>query len=114
MADDGAMTSPRARPGQVSGFFRARWRGEVALTTLFWRDMVVVATAINVACTLGAVALLGAGLPLAVTLTLHFAPLPYNIFLFLAVWRTSGMIGGWLAQAASLAAAAWLAIATVI
>lgn len=114
MADDGRMTSPQPEPAEPSGFFRARWRGMVPLRTLFWRDMVVVATGLNLATSGVALALLGAGYPLSVVLPVYFAPLTYNIFLFLAVWRTSGMRGGWVAQAAPLAAAAWLAIATVI
>jgi hypothetical protein len=114
MAHQDALTQTNADPGSLSGFFRSRWRGEAPLATLFWRDMVLVATAISLGSTVVALAMLALDVPLAVVLATHFAPLPYNIFLFLAVWRTSGRIGGWTAQLAPLGAAAWLAVATVL
>ncbi|WP_274627080.1 hypothetical protein [Arvimicrobium flavum] len=109
-----AAPSPNEDGRAPVGFFRSRWRGEVALGTLFWRDMAVVGTAINLATTLLALALLGLGFSLAVSLAAHLAPLPYNFFLFLAVWRTSDRAGGWVAQLAPLGAAAWLVVATLI
>lgn len=114
MAHQDATAQPNAERGSLAGFFAARWRGEVSLHRLFWRDMVLVATAISIATTLLALAMLGLELPLPVALAAHFAPLPYNIFLFLAVWRTSARVGGWAAQIAPLGAAAWLGVATLI
>ena len=114
MDHQSAAPSPSEDGRGRAGFFLSRWRGDVALGTLFWRDMAVVGTAINLTTTLLALALLGAGLPLPVVLATHFAPLPYNVFLFLAVWRTSARAGGWIAQLAPLGAAAWLLIATLI
>jgi hypothetical protein len=114
MAHQDAVTTPHTDRSSLAGFFRSRWRGDVPLRTLFWRDMVLVATLISIGTTVAALVLLGIDLPLPVALATHFAPLPYNIFLFLAVWRTSGRIGGWTAQIAPLGAAAWLAFATVI
>lgn len=69
------------------GFFVARWRGEVPLARLFWRDTVVVGTLANLAASLVALVLLTRDAPLAVVAGLHFAPLPYNCFLFAAIWR---------------------------
>ena len=70
------------------GYFSDRWRSRVPLRVLFWRDMWAV----------GSLASLFAGFLslMAVAqrwgdgwaLSLHFALLPYNLFLVAAVWRS--------------------------
>ncbi|TIU06483.1 MAG: hypothetical protein E5W40_19385, partial [Mesorhizobium sp.] len=60
------------------GFFRSRWQGMAPLDRLFWRDLVLVGTAINIAVSVLALILLGLKLPLALVLAVHFAPVPYN------------------------------------
>ena len=104
------LKAAEARPG----FFLARWRGLVPLDRLFWRDMVIVATGINLATAAAALALLGMKMPLALALAVHFVPLPYNLFLFLCVWRTAAAQPGPLASLAQIVAAIWLMLATVI
>jgi len=90
-------------------FFAARWNGEISLATLFWRDMVVVGTGLNIAATLGAIVLLVvAKLPLVAVLALHFALTPYNLFLAFAGWRTAERRGGGAAFAWQMAAIIWL------
>ena len=91
------------------GFFLRRWRGEVAWPTLFWRDMMGVGTLLNLAASFGALMLVALGSPGAAAVALHFAPVPYNAFLFAALWR--------LARRPALAvvvAAAWLVVMTVV
>ena len=72
---------------QSDGYFQRRWRGQVAWQRLFWRDMLAAGTVLNLAVSFGALALLALGAPGAVAAALHFAPVPYNLFLFLALWR---------------------------
>lgn len=100
-------------PGVARSFFRSRWDGQVRLDRLFWRDMVLVGTAINVASSVAALILLGLKMPLGLVLAVHFAPVPYNIFLTSAVWRTAERTGGAKASLAMLGSALWL-IATVV
>ena len=95
-------------------FFQARWRGLVPLDRLFWRDMVLVGTGVNLVSSAAALAALGAKLPLSVALAVHFLPVPYNVFLFLAVWRTASAQPGPLASLAQIAAAIWLIFATAV
>jgi hypothetical protein len=97
-----------------AGFFLPRWRGLVPLDRLFWRDMVVLATGINLATSAAALAMLGAKLPLAAALAVHFAPMPYNLFLFLCVWRTAAAKPGPIASLAPVFAAVWLVLATLV
>jgi len=106
------VSSPSDQAGR--GFFAARWRGDVSLSRLFWRDMVVVGTAVNMAATVAALAVLAMEGSTAAALAAHLAALPYSLFLFLAVWRTAEKTmpsSAWLAQ---LGAAAWLLLAVAI
>lgn len=106
--------SPAQRPaGHGSGFFRARWNGEVALERLFWRDMIFIATALNACGSFLALLLLGFKMPLAVVLAAHFAIVPYNLFLTLAVWRTAERYGE-STVAYMTGATLWLMLVTVI
>ncbi|MER9066362.1 hypothetical protein NKH84_07300 [Mesorhizobium sp. M0902] len=98
---------------RVAAFFRSRWLSMVPLDRLFWRDLVVVGTAINVASSVAALILLGLKLPLALVLAVHFAPVPYNIFLTFAVWRTAGKSSGAKASLMTLGATLWLILVVV-
>ncbi|TIW15350.1 MAG: hypothetical protein E5V81_25005 [Mesorhizobium sp.] len=97
----------------MTDFFRTRWRGEAPLDRLFWRDMLLVATILSVASSALALTLLGLKLPLWLVLAVHLLPVPYNIFLTIAVWRTAEKSGGFKAQLMMLGSALWL-IATVV
>lgn len=97
----------------MTDFFRKRWRGEAPLDRLFWRDMLLVGTILNVVSSALALILLGLKLPLWLVLAVHFLPVPYNIFLTIAVWRTAEKSGGFKAQLTMLGSALWL-IATVV
>lgn len=95
----------------IADFFRSRWLGQVPLDRLFWRDMMLAGTLINMASSALALVLLGLKLPLWLVLAVHFAPVPYNIFLTSAVWRTAE--SGPKASLMLLGSALWL-IATVV
>ncbi|TJV71236.1 MAG: hypothetical protein E5X76_16725 [Mesorhizobium sp.] len=97
----------------MTDFFRTRWRGEAPLDRLFWRDMLLVGTILNVASSVLALILLGLKLPLWLVLAVHFLPVTYNIFLTIAVWRTAEKRGGLKARLMMLGSAFWL-IATVV
>ncbi|WP_217578855.1 hypothetical protein [Mesorhizobium sp. GbtcB19] len=108
------MDSPAPATHRNTGFFRARWRGEAPLDRLFWRDMLLVGTAISIASSALALVLLGLKLPLWLVLAVHFLPVPYNIFLTIAVWRTAEKAGGFKAQLMMLGSALWLIAAAVV
>jgi hypothetical protein len=108
---DGPRTSRRARAAR---WLRARWRGEGPLGEVFWNDMLLVGTGINVATTLAAMALLASEAPTALAAAVFFAPLPVNLFLLVAVWRSAEAAPPGLATAARLAAALWFLAATAL
>ena len=99
--------------GVVRRFFRSRWRGAVPLGLLLWRDMILVASALNALASMTALGLLGAGAPPLVALPVHFAFLPYNLFLALCVWRTAERMGA-STVGYMLLATAWLVLVTII
>lgn len=98
----------------VTSFFRLRWQGAVPLNRLFWRDLILVGTAISVASSVAALVLLGLKMPLALVLAMHFTPVPYNLFLTLAVWRTAEKFPGAKAWMMTLGASLWLLLTVVV
>jgi hypothetical protein len=100
-------------PEGVGSFFRSRWQGRVPLDRLFWRDLLLVGTALNVASAMAAIILLALKLPLVLVLGVHFALVPYNIFLTFAVWRTTEKASGAKASLMTLGAALWLILTVV-
>ena len=104
------MSAPRpSAPGRHSGYFARRWRGEVAAAPLFWRDMLGVGTLINIALTFVALMLTAQGAPGGLAVDVHFAPLPYNVFLVAALWRLPVR-----APVMPPLAAGWLVLMTII
>ncbi|MEO5755784.1 MAG: hypothetical protein ABIQ51_02905 [Mesorhizobium sp.] len=101
-------------PEGVGSFFRSRWQGQVPLDRLFWRDLVLVGTAINIALSVAALILLGLKMPLALVLAVHFAPVPYNVFLTFVVWRTAEKVTGATAWMMTLGATLWLILTVVV
>lgn len=73
-----------------AGYFSDRWNGRVPWPRLLWRDMLGVGTVINLAATGLAVVAAIQDAALGLVALLHFAPAPYNFFLFAALWRTPG------------------------
>jgi len=104
-------------PGELATgaqFLRMRWRGEAPLARVFWRDMLLAGTLVNASATLLAVLLLSAGVSMLLVGIAYFAPLPFNVFLVVAVWRSAESAAGTTALAARMAALAWLLAATAL
>jgi hypothetical protein len=76
---------------------------------LFWRDMLGVGTLLNIAASFGALMLASQGAATALAVALHFAPVPYNVFLFAAFWRMPAR-ALWM----SAVAVVWLALMTLV
>lgn len=68
-------------------YFSRRWQGQVPVAILFWRDMLGVGTLINLTATSLALTAIINDLHAGFALALHFAPLPFNIFLLAALNR---------------------------
>lgn len=94
-------------------FFVRRWRRQVPLGLLFWRDMIVVGSALNLAFAFAGLMALGFKAGPAIAIAVFHAPLPYNFFLFAAVWRTAELAPPATASTVRFGAIAWL-IATAL
>lgn len=112
MTDLGRAATGSGDNGIVE-FFRARWRGEVSLGLLIWRDMLLVASALNAIASMTALGLLALDVPPLLALPVHFALVPYNIFLTLSIWRTAERTGG-STVGYMVVATLWLVLVTVI
>jgi hypothetical protein len=99
---------------RIAAFFRSRWQGTVPLDRLFWRDLVFVGSAINIVASMLALILLALKMPVALVLAVHFAPVPYSLFLTLAVWRTTEKSAGAKALLMTLGATLWLLLVVVV
>jgi len=79
------------------------------MQSLLWRDMLCVGTFVNVLATFMALMAASQGAPSWAAAAIHFAPLPYNVFLFAAVGRA--LPKSRIAAAVSLV---WLALMVVV
>jgi hypothetical protein len=73
-----------------TGFLRQRLNGTVAWTTVFWRDTLGVGSLINLVFGFAALMLLTLDVNRWLALALHLVPLPWNVFLVMAVRRAAG------------------------
>lgn len=90
-------------------FFSRRWRGETPLRVLLWRDTLAVGTMINLLMSFAALAIAAMHLDLRIALAAHFSPLPYNVFLVVALMRSPQR-----SSVVSAVALVWLVLITVI
>jgi hypothetical protein len=109
-----AIETPASPDRQPAAYFALRWRGEVALGKLFWRDMLAIGTLVNLATSLGALLALALDVPAAVWIAIHFAPLPYNLFLCAAVWRCATRAPSSWTMPAQAGSVLWLIAVTVV
>lgn len=106
--------SIRPVPRPKRGFFARRWYGEIDFGTLFWRDTILVATAINVGFAAASLLLLAADTPGAVAFAVYMLPVPYNLFLFACVWRQAENLGPLASLATRCAVLGWLALSILL
>ena len=103
-----------SRPNRRAGFFASRWRGDVPLATLFWRDMIIWSSLLNVAMLLVSLMLLELKYPVWLSVAAFLSPMPWNLFLVACIWRTADRQPGGLAHAARYGALVWFVAATVL
>jgi len=93
----------------------ALWSGEVPLARAFWEYAILWGTLLNLVTTLGAFMLLEAEGQEGAAVALLLLPVPYNVFMLVAVWRSAARYEGpphW-AQLARAAIALWVALASL-
>lgn len=110
------MSEERDRKPALPSRMRALWRGEVPLRVVFWWHAMVVGTFLNVLATFLFVALQSLDMPDPVGLAAFFLPVPYNVFIAIAVWRSAGRYAGPLPMAhiARIAVCLWAVTASIV
>ncbi|WP_312795382.1 hypothetical protein [Tianweitania sp.] len=91
-----------------------RWEGAIPLRVLIIRDMLILGTLLNVLTTIASLIVLGSGASAWIGFAVFLLPLPYNLFIFLCVWRVAGQVGGIWGNLSSILAAVWLACAAIL
>jgi len=71
----------------LKAFITKRWHGRIGWRTLFWRDLLLIGTGLNLLMTGTALALLSQDAPMHWVLLAHLLPLPYNLLIVSAIWR---------------------------
>ncbi len=79
------------RPGEGLGRL---WADALPLGTAFWWYAVILGTALNLVATLLAMALLAADLSAVLAVVVAALPIPYNLIVLVAVWRSAGAYAG--------------------
>jgi hypothetical protein len=93
----------------IQGFFVRRLNSGVRLHRLLWRDMIGIGTLVNLCSSFLAAIMLVEGVAGGYALLVHLAPLPYNLFLLLAVWRSTERT-----PFAIIIGSLWLALVTIV
>lgn len=92
------------------------WAGRLPLAEAFWVWAVGVGLVLNLAATAASLAALADGLPAAVVVALHLLPVPANVALAVAVWRSATAYEGstfW-ADGARVSAIGWAGLLMLI
>jgi hypothetical protein len=95
-------------------YFGKLWRGELPLSRVFWTDMLVVGTIVNIAAMVAAILVFLGGAPAWLGFAVHLLPIPYNILLFMGVSRSADADQPQLAWLARAAAGAWFLVMLVV
>ncbi len=96
------------------GYFRSLTTGTLPLSRVLWFDMLAVGTLVNAASLVLMLVLFAAHAPAAFALVVFLLPIPYNIALFVGVWRSSTRGADSWAFLARAVASIWLIAAVLL
>lgn len=76
---------------RIQHYFSKRWKAKIPFRDLFWRELIVRGTLINLLVAFLGLMLIAQGYPSLWAAIAHLVILPYNIFLVLAILRWPGV-----------------------
>ncbi len=91
------------------------WAGEVPLRQAFWQYAVVYGLLLNLITTLAFLVLIARDANTALIVLAFASPVPYNVFMVVAIWRSAGRYPGpktW-ADLARLGIVIWMVVLTI-
>lgn len=91
------------------------WHGRAPLSRAFWEYAIVYGSLANLLATGAALAVIALDLPGALAVLLYFLPVPYNLLMVVAVWKSAAHYLGpaHFAHLARAAIVVWAAVATL-
>jgi hypothetical protein len=118
MSDLAAETTPGVEPPAppARSVLPRLWSGEVPLARAFWEYAILAGSLLNLLTSLLAMAVLTIGDAGLVALGIYLLPIPYNILMVVAVWRSADGYAGprlW-ADLARVAVLVWAVAASVL
>jgi hypothetical protein len=100
---DGSGSAPGPW-GSVRAYFATLWSGTEPLHRVIISDMLIGGTLINIVAMAASFGLFALEAPRWLGMVVFLSPIPYSLFLVLAVWRTAGTAGSsWMWPARALA-----------
>lgn len=92
------------------------WSGRLPLADAFWTYAIFWGFLINMATTLTSLGLVVANAPAWIAAAAHFAPLPWNVLVLVAVWRSAARpeVSENLRLVARSVIVAWSAFLTIV
>jgi hypothetical protein len=95
-------------------YVRRLWSGDLPLSRVFWIDMLVVGTLVNLASLIAAIVLFAGDAAVGWGVAVFLGHIPYSLLLFTGVWRSAARARSEWSSVAQAAAIAWLIAAFVI
>ena len=92
------------------------WQGQMGLARSFWEFGILYGTLTHLISTALAFAMIAAGFPAWLAVTVFFLPAPYTVLVVVAVWRSADRYQGprERTQLARVAIVIWALLATVL
>jgi hypothetical protein len=103
-----STAEPRLRGPWPVRYARQLWNGDLPLSRVFWTDMLVVGTLVDVATLVGTMLLFAGDAPLAYGLIMFLIHIPYSVLLFIGVWRSAARERSRWSLPAQILAGIWL------
>lgn len=79
---------------KIKPLVRTLWAGEIPLSRAFWEYALVGGLLVNLATTILFMALLTTKTSIALLIFAFCLPIPYNVLMLVAVWRSAGRYQG--------------------
>ena len=99
----------------TGGFIARLWRGEHDLHDTFWRYVILYGLIVNVATSVGFMALISLDRPAAAAFVGYALSVPYNVFVLVALFRAAGAYKGMPSTPAfmRIASVLWMVLLTI-
>jgi hypothetical protein len=104
----GSTVEPRPSGSWPVRYVRLLWNGDLPLARVFWTDMLVVGTLVDVVTLVATMLLFAADAPLAYGLAMFLVHIPYSVLLFIGVWRSAARERSSWSLPAQILAGIWL------